>query len=198
MDKMKNAYQRAMERVEQLGNASEEETIRLTWMPKGQTAAAQYLNGQEELQSSIDSCPTEMLPHFLEGITKVLLQNITLPKSQDDHRRGELAVKGMSVTKKDTKALEGITSKITYILSTYMMYKNEKMNEMYEETKTKFQSRVQETLIQQGKIAPGTPVPINVEAMPEFRQEWNNVLLQFDDQYSEPLNLQKAKLEKIS
>jgi len=195
---MKNAYEKAMERVEQIGNASEEETIRLTWMPKGQVAAAQYLNGQEELQSSIDSCPKEMLPHFLEGITKVLSQNITLPNSQDDHSRGDLAIKGMSVIKKDTKALEGITSKITYILNTYMMYKNEKMKDMYEETKTRFQNKVQETLVQQGKIAPGTPVPINIEAMPEFRQEWTNVLSQFDNQYSEPLNIEKEKLEKIS
>ena len=41
-------------------------------------------------------------------------------------------------------------------------------------------------------------MPLNVEAMPQFGQEWNKVRMQFESQYQATLDEQKKLLQDIS
>ena len=55
---------------------------------------------------------------------------------------------------------------------------------------------MRETLQQQGNIQPD--MPLNVEAMPQFAQEWNKVRVQFEAQYQATLDEQKKLLEDLN
>ena len=193
MDSMKSAYDRAMERVESLGAPTVEEKLQLKYVPLGERLASAYLKGQQDLKVALEECEPEGRTYLCKGITGVLIQNIRLPRVEDDQQRNKKSIQGIGLIKKDKKTVDEITSHIEYVCNTFLQYRKQRLDQTYQEFKTQFEQRVQETVKKQGGIPRNAQM--NVEAMPEFQQEWNRVVSQLDTQYEDPLEEQKVLLK---
>ena len=87
MDKMKNAFERAMERVTSLGDATSEDKLRFSWEPKGRKKASEFLNGEGNLTEFVETCDEETRYLVIEGIKQVLINNIVLPEDEAQMKR---------------------------------------------------------------------------------------------------------------
>ena len=177
MDKMKNAFERAMERVTSLVDATSEDKLRFSWEPKGRKKASEFLNGEGNLTEFVETCDEE---------TRYLVIEVTK------------AIEGLEQTIPNNPSLKEILERINYIVSSLLSYRQDKLKEVYEQFKTRFESTVRETLQQQGQGNIQPDMPLNVEAMPQFGQEWNKVRMQFESQYQATLDEQKKLLQDIS
>ena len=196
MDKMKNAFERAMERVTSLGDATSEDKLRFSWEPKGRKKASEFLNGQGNLSEFLETCDEEITSLVIEGIKHVLLNNIVLPEDEAQMKRITRAIEGFEQIIPNNPSLKEILERINYIVSSLLSYRQDKLKEVYEQFKTRFESTVRQTLQQQGNIQPD--MPLNVEAMPQFAQEWNKVRVQFEAQYQATLDEQKKLLQDLN
>ncbi len=198
MDKMKNAFERAMERVTSLGDATSEDKLRFSWEPKGRKKASEFLNGEGNLTEFVETCDEETRYLVIEGIKQVLINNIVLPEDEAQMKRITKSIEGLEQTIPNNPSLKEILERINYIVSSLLSYRQDKLKEVYEQFKTRFESTVRETLQQQGQGNIQPDMPLNVEAMPQFGQEWNKVRMQFESQYQATLDEQKKLLQDIS
>ena len=81
-----------MEKVEQMEAPSEEELLEWKWVPKGKQMAAQYLQGACELPEVISNTEETGRDQFVKGIIETLLENIRLPRSEQEYKTNELAM----------------------------------------------------------------------------------------------------------
>ena len=195
MDSMKSAYDRAMERVESLGASTVEEKLQLKYVPLGERFASSYLKDEQDLKVALEECEPEGRAYLSKGIMKVLIQNIRLPRIEDDKQRNEKSIQGIALIKKDKKAIDDITSHIEYVCNTFVQYRQQRIDQTYQEFKTQFEQRIQEAMKKQGGVPRNAQM--NVESMPEFHQEWNRVVAQLDTQYESPLEEQKVLLQNV-
>ena len=198
MDKMKNAFERAMERVTSLGDATSEDKLRFSWEPKGRKKASEFLNGEGNLTEFVETCDEETRYLVIEGIKQVLINNIVLPEDEAQMKRITKAIEGLEQTIPNNPSLKEILERINYIVSSLLSYRQDKLKEVYEQFKTRFESTVRETLQQQGQGNIQPDMPLNVEAMPQFGQEWNKVRMQFESLNQATLDEQKKLLQDIS
>ena len=196
MDKMKSAFERAMERATSLGDATSEDKLRFSGEPKGRKKASEFLNGKGNLREFLETCDEEIVSLVIEGIKHVLISNIVLPEDEGQMKRTTRALEGLEQTIPNNSLLKEILERINYIVSNLLSYRQDKLKEAYEQFKTKFETTIRETLQQQGNIQ--RDMPLNVESMPQFAQEWNKVRVQFESQYQGTLDEQKKLLQDIN
>ena len=98
---IKTALEKAMEKVDQMEAPSEEELLEWKWVPKGKQMAAQYLQGACDLPEVISNTEETGRDQFVKGILETLLENIRLPRSEQEYKTNELAMEGLKSIKND-------------------------------------------------------------------------------------------------
>ena len=184
-----------MEKAQALGEPTPEERLAFTFVPQGERLAAVYVRGEGDLMEALEQSDPEARPYLVKGMSKVLMSNIRLPRSEVDQQSAERAFQGMRALKTDKKAVKEVISRIRHICATFGQYREQGLEQVYRETKDHFEQRVQEAR----RTRSGLPVDPNadVESAAEFRHEWVRVVAQFDAQYEVPLEEQKALLAGI-
>ena len=195
MSRIKSALEIAMEKAQSLGEPTPEERLAFTFVPEGERLAIVYVREEGELTEALERSDPEARPYLVRGMSKVLMHNIRLPRSDVDRQSTERAFHGMRAIKTDKKATEEIISRIQHICATFLQYREQGLEQVYRETKDHFEQRVREALRMRSGL-PASP-NIDVESTPEFQQEWMRVVAQFDAQYEVPLEEQKALLAGI-
>ena len=195
MKRMKTALEIALERAESLGATTPQQKLEYTLVPKGERLAAVYLRGEGDLAPPVDECDAEGRPYLVKGILKVLMHNLKLPRTEGDHQTNQRVLPGIRLLKVDKKAAGEIVSRVQHICDTFLQYRQQGLDQVYEQTRDRFQRKAQEALRTYSGVS-GSPI-VNVESMPEFQQEWARVVAQFDSQYDGPLEEQKSLLESL-
>ncbi len=98
MGEMKSAFDRAMERAERLGKASEEDLERWRYHPEGERLASKYLEDECDLVAEISEYDEKMQQHVVEGAQKVLVRCIDLPRSDHVKRMSKKAMEANGCT----------------------------------------------------------------------------------------------------
>jgi hypothetical protein len=195
MSEMKNAWEKAMEKVEKLGELSEEEVKQMEYQPAGNKLAAKYL---QETDFNLDAELTKykgtgIRKYVLQGIQEIFLRNIFLPKNEYDMQRARRAMAGLRLLKENKKLLDTILDRITNILNYY----GQARQQAYLQFKKDFEAKLQETthVLQQQA---GTKVHIEPEQHPQFLEEWRRINSQLDAQYEKVLEEHKQQIIKIA
>jgi hypothetical protein len=79
MGDIKSAREIAMEKVAELGEASEEERLRWKYAPEGERLAARYLKEECNLVAELGKYETQAAKYVAEGATEILVRNLTCP-----------------------------------------------------------------------------------------------------------------------
>ena len=197
MDEIKSAFEKAMERADELGDPSEEERLEWKWLPQGREAAARYLQGGADLESALSQCEGVERDYLVRGITEVLVENLRLPKSEADQRSSERAVKELLTLKQDRATLEEIIGRVRYVWDQYQKYGAQQRQQAYQELKQHFQAQLEEAIRRQPGIQEQAQ-QVNVEALPEFREQWLRTIAQLDQQYEQHLEEYRREILKLS
>ena len=195
MGDIKSAREIALEKVEKLGEATDEERLRWKYVPEGEKLAARYLKQNLNLVAELGKYEEEVLRYIKEGATDILLRNINLPKNDLARKNNKKAMEGLKTLKKDKIGVENIFSKMRNIFNHYTEQGEQQRRQVYTQLKAEFEAKVQQAIQQQ--LGSMVGIKIDVERQPQFQEEWNKLLVQLDSQYLLLLNQYKQELSAI-
>ena len=195
-DEIKSALEIAMEKVEKLGEATEEERLKWKHVPEGEQLAARYLKEDCNLVAELSQYQEKVRKYIVEGASEVLIQNISLPKNDVAKKNNRKAMDGLKLLKNDKVSVENVYSRIRNLFNHYTEQGEQQRRQAYESLKAEFEARIQQAIQQQLGSFMGTR--IDVERQPQFQQEWRKILIQLDSQYLSLLGEYKRELSSIA
>ena len=196
MSDIKSAREIAMEKLEKLEKATDEERLKWKYVPEGEKLAARYLKEDCDMATELSEYEEKVRSHVVEGAGDVLVRNIKLPGDDLTRRNNRKAMDGLKAIKNDKISVENVYSKIRHVFTHYVEQGEQQRKQAYETLKAEFEAKVQQALQQQlGSLA---GVKIDVETQPQFQEEWRRVVAQLDLQYIKLLDEYKQELLVIS
>ncbi len=181
MDEMKSAFERAMERAESLGKASEEDLRRWKYLPEGEKLAAKYLINECDLVVEIGRYDDDARQLVSEGAQGILVKNIDLPRNELAKKANKKAMEAIKELKRDKVSLENVYTKLRRIFNHYEQEGEQQRRQAYEAVKRDVEAKMRQALQQQ--LGASAPERIDVESQPQFQQELRRALAQLESQY---------------
>ncbi len=181
MDEMKSAFERAMERAESLGKASEEDLRRWKYLPEGEKLAARYLRDECNLTAEIGKYDEDMRQLVSEGAQGILVKNIDLPRNEPAKKINRKVMEVLKELKRDKVSLENVYTKLRRIFNHYEQEGEQQRKQAYEAVKRDVEAKMRQALQQQ--LGTSAPARIDVESQPQFQQQLRQTLAQLDSQY---------------
>lgn len=195
MDEMKSAYERAMERAESLGKASEEDLGKWKYIPEGTKLAAKYLKDEFDLATEIGKYDEKVRQHVVQGAQEAFIRNIDLPRNELAKKKNKKVMEAIKELKRDKVGIENIYTKLRRVFSHYEKEGEQQRRQTYEAVKRDFETKLMQAA--QKQIGTSPPPRVNVETHPQFQQEWRRVLAQLDSQYLRLLEEYKKEILTI-
>ena len=193
MGEIKSALEIAMEKAERLGKASREELEKERWQSKGKKIAAQYINGEiESLRQELEKLSPGEIQEAISGAVEVLIRNIILPRDKYQWDNIKKAISGLTDLK--GTSVRQVTDRIVELLKMY----EHTVNQYQEQVKAQFQAKLgglQQAIAQQ--YGQEVAANLDLEALPEFQQEWGKIRSEIDSQFEEQLNQMKTYLTNL-
>ena len=196
MGDIKSAREIAMEKVEKLGKATDEERLRWKYVPEGERLAVRYIKQDCNLVAELSQYEEKVTRYVIEGAGAVLVRNINLPKNDLARRNNKRVMDGLKTLKSDKVSVENVYTRIRHIFNHYMEQGEQQRKQAYESLKTEFEVKVQQAVQQQLGLPMG--VKIDIERQPQFQEEWRKVQAQLDSQYHKLLDEYKQELLSIA
>jgi hypothetical protein len=196
MGDIKSARDIAMEKVEKLGEVTDEERLRWKYVPEGEKLAARYLKQNLNLVTELGKYEEKVLRYIKEGAIEVLIRNINLPKNDLARKNKRKAMEGLKSLKNDKIGVENIFSKMRSLFNHYIEQGEQQRKQAYEQLKVEFEAKFRQAMQQQLGTVMG--IKIDVERQPQFQEEWRKVLTQLDSQYLMLLDEYKQELSAIA
>ena len=101
-----------MEKVEKLGEVTEEERLRWKYVPEGEKLAARYLKQNLNLATELGNYDEKVVSYIKDGTSEILIRNINLPQSDSIRKNNKKAMDGLKALKKDKIGAENTFSKM--------------------------------------------------------------------------------------
>ena len=196
MGDIKSALEIAMEKIEKLGKATDEERLRWKYVPEGERLAVRYLKQDCNLVVELSQYEEAVRMYIIEGASDILIRNINLPKDDLTKRNNRWVMDGLKNLKNAKVAVENVYSKMRRIFNHYAEQGEQQRKQAYESLKTEFKAKMQQ-VIQQQPDSLGR-VKIDVEKQPQFQAEWRKTQTQMDSQYLKLLDEYKRELSGIA
>ncbi|MDA8162069.1 MAG: hypothetical protein M0022_04070 [Desulfobacteraceae bacterium] len=190
MAEIRSALEIAMEKAGQLGMADKKDIETEDLFNKGRRLAAKFISGEEkDLMSGLKDVRADDLNHVIGGAVEVILRNITLPRDKGQWSSINKALSGIVMLK--GSPVKQIVSQIEQLLKGY----EQTIGRYREQLKAQMQGKlggIQQTLAKQYGAA--AAASIDVEALPEFQNEWSRLSLSINEQFNHQLSQLKAHL----
>ncbi len=196
MGDIKSALEIAREKVEKLGEVTEEERLRWKYVPEGQKLAARYLKQNLNLVAELSHYEEKVIRYIKEGATDILIRNINLPKNDLIRKNNKKAMDSLKTLKSDKVGVENIYSKMRNIFNHYLEQGEQQRKQAYARLKVEFEAKVQQAIQQQ--LGPVMGIKIDVERQPQFQEEWHRLQNHLDSQYIKLLDEYKQELLAIA
>ncbi|HAV10166.1 MAG TPA: hypothetical protein DCX22_00900 [Dehalococcoidia bacterium] len=195
MGEMKSAFERAMEKVEKMGKATDEELKRLEYVPIGSALAARYLREEKfDLAGELNKYTDENVrKHVVNGMQEALLHNITLPKDDMSKKTTNKAISGLKLTKKSKNQLDALLDRISSLITYYEQARQQAFNQF----KSAFESKLPELTRAMQQQAQKSGIPIETQVQLQFQEQWRRASSELDGQYEKVLEEHKQQIAAL-
>jgi hypothetical protein len=195
MGDIKSAREIAMEKIDKMGEPTQEELLEWKYLPEGEKLAARYLKNEVQLLPEVGKYEKKALRYLSEGISTILIKNITLPKDDKSKNNNKLCFDGIKAIKNDKAQVGEILNQINQIFKHYEEQGEKQSKQAYATLKQNFQAKIEQALRQQGGSL--SNISIDIEKQPQFQEEWRKVKNQLEGQYLQVLNELKEGLQEL-
>jgi len=197
MSEMKSALERAMERAERLGAASDEDRRRWKYVPEGEKLAGLWLRDEGDLFGEVEKYDEDARPLVIEGAQGTLVDSIDLPRNEHLKKVARKAMEAIKEFKRDKVAVENVYTKLRRVFSHFEQEGEQQRGQAYEAVKRDVEAKMQQAMQQQLGTA-AAPIKIDVESQPQCQQEWRRTLTQLESQYLTLLEEYKQEIRDIA
>lgn len=193
MDKIKSAYEMAMERFSKRKEMPRWEIDRMEYEPAGNRAAAAFLEDRGyNLKAEMERHPKSLRGYVAGGFEKTLLHNIMLPADQDTREVNIRAMEGLLAIKKNKRATEELFGQLEHLFTYY----EKALAQTYSQFKEHFSEKI-DAQVKLVEKRSGTKLKVNPEIQPGFQEEWFKIRGQLNMHYEKVLKELKEKLHKV-
>jgi len=196
MADIRSAREIALEKVQNMGEATPEERLKWKYQPEGEQLAARYLKDNENLVAGLSHFEDSVRPYVRAGAAEVLIRNIGLPKNDFIKNTNKKTIEGLRSLKNDKAQLENAFSRIRRLFDHYSDQGEKQRKQAFQSLKMDMEAKIRPEVEKQ--LGSLTRVDIDVEKLPQFQQEWRKVLNQLDSQYLQLLKEYKDELQAIA
>ena len=196
MSDIKSALEIAMEKIEKLSEATDEERLKWKYIPEGEKLAARYLKQDCNLVTELSQYEEMARKYVAEGAGDILIRNINLPKDDLAKKNNKQAMDGLKNLKTNKIAAENVYSKMRHIFNHYTEQGEQQRRQAHESLKIDFEDKMQQAIQQQ--LGSLMTYKIDVESQPQFQEEWRKMQTQLDSQYIKLLDEYKQELSGIA
>ena len=196
MGDIKSAHEIAMEKMEKLGEATDEERLKWKYVPEGEKLAAKYLQQDCNLATELSQHEETAKKYVTEGAGNILARNINLPKNDSVRENNKRAMDGLKSLKNDKVAVGNIYSQMRRVFNHYAEQGEQQRKQTHEALKAEFEVKMQQAVQQQ--LGSSMKIKIDVEKQPQFQEEWRKMQVQLDSQYLKLLDEYKQELSDIA
>ncbi len=195
MGEIKSAREIAMEKIEKLGEVTDEERLKWKYVPEGEKLAARYIKIGCNLVDELSQYEENVKRCIITGAGDILIRNISLPTSNLAKRNNKRAMEGLKVIKSNKVDVENVYSKVRRLFNHYLEQGEQQRKQAYESLKIEFEAKVQQAVQQQ--LGSLVRIKVDVEKQPQFQEEWRKIQAQLDSQYLKLLDEYKQELLTI-
>jgi hypothetical protein len=196
MGVIKTAAEIAKEKLEKIGEPTEEERLKWKYGPEGEKLAARYLKEDVNLVTELNKVEEKARKIIIPNVNDILLRNISLPRNEAARKTNKKAIDGLKALKKDKVGAENVFSRIRHVLDHYVQEGAKQKKQAYESLKAEFEEKIQEAVRQQTGV--NAKMNIDVEKQPQFQEEWQQLQAQMEGQYTKLLDDYKKELAAIN
>ncbi len=196
MGDIKSAREIAMEKLEKLDEATDEERLKWKYVPDGERLAVRFIKQDCNLVGELSQYDENVRKYIVAGAEDILIRNIDLPNNDLAKKNNRRAMDGLKTLKSDKVDVENVYSKIRHVFNHYVEQGEQQRKQAYESLKTEFEAKVQQAVQQQ--LSPLMGIKIDVEKQPQFQEEWRKIQTQLDSQYLKLLDEYRRELRAIS
>jgi len=196
MGDIKSAREIAMEKLEKLDEATDEERLKWKYVPEGERLAVRFIKQDCNLVGELSQYEENVRKYIIAGAEDILIRNINLPNNDLAKRNNRRAMDGLKILKSDKVGVENVYSKMRHVFNHYVEQGEQQRKQAYESLKTEFEAKVQQAVQQQ--LGPLMGIKVDVEKQPQFQEEWRKIQAQLDSQYLKLLDEYRQELRAIS
>ena len=192
-DRIKSAWEKALERAQQMPEVPEEELRRAEYLPRGRMVAARYLKEKDyDLAAGVAAQDSALRPYLAEGARDTLLLNIALPRDDDPGEQNRRAMNGLVALSGNRAALAQALGELEYLFDYY----GKARSSTYQRLKDSFGKRLARARQKvEARMGPG--VVADVERQPAFQEEWSRLQAQLAAQFEDKLGEIKEAIRAI-
>lgn len=191
---IKSAFELAMEKVDKIGNSTEEERTEWKYVPEGEKLGVRYIKEDFDLLGALNGFSGNARKYVSQGASEVLVRNITLPRTEITKKNNKKAMDALKIIKNDKARTEVVLGQFGKLFDHYFTQGDQQRKQAYASLKADFEDRLQESAKQQGLAMVGK---IDAEKQPQFLQEWHKMQNQLDSQYLTLMSEYKQELTTI-
>jgi len=196
MGDIKSAREIAMEKLEKLDEATDEERLKWKYVPEGERLAVRFIKQDCNLVGELSQYEENVRKYIVVGAEDILIRNINLPNNDLAKRNNRRVMDGLKTLKSDKVGVENVYSKMRHVFNHYVEQGEQQRKQAYESLKTEFEAKVQQAVEQQ--LGPLMGIKVDVEKQPQFQEEWRKIQAQLDSQYLQLLDEYRQELRAIS
>src|SRR3972149_10757392 len=148
-DIIKSAREIALEKIEKLGEATEEERLGWKYLPQGEALAAKYLRDDCNLLAELSQYQENVKKYVIRGAADVFIRNIGLPKNEAARKINKKTMDGLKLLKNDKVSVENIYSKVRHLFTHYDEQGEQQRRQAYQSLKAEIEARLQKAVQQQ-------------------------------------------------
>lgn len=193
MDRIKSAYEMAMERFKERKEVPPEEIEKMEYIPIGKAFAAKFLWEKDfDFLQEINKHPDKTKSYILDGAQETFLNNIQMPVDRATLDTTKKALEGLFIIKSNKEALKEISGQMEHLFNYY----EKTIEQAFGQFKENFSARIAASMKSIEKKV-GGKIKVDPEKQPGFREEWMKAVSSLNNQYNNLLTEQKEKLKKI-
>lgn len=196
MADIKSAREIALEKVKDLGEATESERLAWKYCPEGEQLAARYLKDDVSLTAGLGQFPEAARSYVRRGAAEVLIRSIGLPRNEVAKNTNRKAMEGLRLLKTGKAEMENVFSRMRQLFSHYTDQGEKQRKQAQQALKNELEARVRQEAEKQG-MGSLQNARIDIERLPQYQQEWRKLLNQLDSQYLALLKEYKQTLSGI-
>ncbi|MFA4836001.1 MAG: DUF6657 family protein [Dehalococcoidia bacterium] len=189
---MKSALERALERADKI-EVPEEKLKEMKHRSQGEQIAAEFLrNPKYSMSNELEKLDVDARKYVSKALESVLLQNLALPKKENDIVRNEEVFRGLAIIKKDKSGLTHAKDQMANLSNYY----SQAVKQNYEQLKSEVGRAMNQAVQKKTGAPPGSK--LNVERTPEFQENWRQFTARLDAEYGKALSQLKQQIAAMS
>lgn len=191
-DRIKTALEIALEKAKNI-NFSDEELKESEYFETGKKLAGKFVAEKNlNLQEALKAYSKKEIDQIRKGLEFILMANVSFPKNESDIKDMRRVMEGVVSLKKNKQAAAQLCAGLEEHFKNYL----EQKKQIYNQLKNNYLAQMKQAQEDMEKKT-GTKVRIDVEKIPEFQKEWNQILLQIEQEYSGVLDGAKEELKAL-